>query len=138
MSDDRKVHVLTKPGRTFGSTQYHTRGYLSAERNETFNVLLGYERKHDCDLAQIATAHIEHLSEVVTMPLEEAKHISGALNIPLIILLSPRGNEDVTDKSNKRTAAYFHDPAKYPSVFNKQLKKTIRKSPSSSSMTPGQ
>ena len=121
LPNERKIHLLTAPPLQnkhvcFGNTRYFTVPFDSRTRDDVFNVLVAYARKHDCDLAQIAVAPRELGTEVETMTLADAKQVATALRLPLVVLIDeePEGEGSATGESALLTplppSAYFFDP----------------------------
>lgn len=131
--NDRPVYVLASPSPCFGTTRFFTRPYRSPSRgDDTFNVLVGYTRKHDCDLAAVAASGRGFVEATApfALTLEEAKELAGGLRMPLIVLLSGDGDGDgdglsplsSTDVAAAVTPAFFFDPKRHPSEFRKELR----------------
>ncbi len=123
LKDDHKVYLLTAGDKsvrkTFSSTRYHTWPYKSRNNPiDTFNVVLGYTKKHNCDLAKLSTTPQELDSAVTCINLGEAKHVAACLHMPLIVLLSPDDHQHSGDDQEQQKEsvdrpeleAYYFDP----------------------------
>ncbi len=117
----KPVYLLTVPSTNFGTTKFFTRPYKSAVRdNDTFNVLVGYSKKHDCDLAQIAAAaRGEVAASTSKYDIESAKHVAACLSMPMVILI------DSPMLLNPQ-AAFFYDPKRKPSDFRTEISEFFR------------
>jgi hypothetical protein len=120
LRNDQNVYVLTAPSlqpnpmtksnpfntkQTFGNTRFYTVPYQSSERgNQRFNVLFGYTRKHDGDLALISCVPREQSVELASMCVQDARQVATALCLPLLVWIGEEADEE------GKATAYFHDP----------------------------
>lgn len=127
LSNDQRVYVLTarpvplnslnkhpfNTKQTFGNTRFYTVPYESFERgNDQFNVLVGYTRKHDGDLARIACAPKEQEVELSSMILKDVRQVAAALCLPVVVIIGneDRAVDDIECTRDEWMCAYFHDP----------------------------
>jgi hypothetical protein len=124
---NRPVYLLTAPSTTFGSTRFFTRPYKSAVRDhDTFNVLVGYSRKHDCDLAQIAAAaRGEVAAASARYDLDAAKHVAACLSMPIVVLIDEMVVDTSSPSTAPQTSAFFYDPKRKPSDFTTELRSLL-------------